>query len=155
MIEFGGFVYPRSTKDGADSAKPPGESAILALNPKREAAILRVTGWAHLYPGTLNVRVEPQDLESILLLSPLIKELPGDLVYPTRWAHIPKLRGGYLYYSGELRWVNGSTDVLFRRACNPSSLCCLEVFASSRLREHPGVDDDTKVYCVVCGSPPT
>lgn len=155
VIEFDGVVYPRSAKNGVDPESPPGESEILALNPKREAVILKATGWACLYPGTLNVRVEPRDLGGILLLSPSIKEPPGDVVYPTRWAHIPKLRAGYLYYSGELRWVNGSADVLFRRACNPSSLHCLEVFASSRLREHPGVIDDAKVCCVVRGVPST
>lgn len=151
VIEFGGVVYPRSTKDSADPTKPPGESAILALNPKREAAILKATGWAHLCPGTLNIRVEPQDLGSILLLNPSIKESPDDVIYPTRWAHIPKLRAGYLYYSGELHWASGSVDVLFRRACNPSSLCCLEAFACRRIREHSEVDDDARVYCIVRG----
>ena len=118
------------------------------LNPARRDRILRATGWAHLFPGTLNLKVTEDSVHRLLLCNPLIRELGDDVIYPPQYAHIPKLRVGYLYFEATLKKGDHVTPVLLRRACNPLPTR-IEAFSELRLRDALGVSDGDSVTCVV------
>ena len=56
--------------------------------------------WDSLEPGSLNLRVDDNAVASLAELEALICERPDEIYYPEEYAHIPKFRGGYKYYSG-------------------------------------------------------
>jgi CTP-dependent riboflavin kinase len=147
MLQFKGIVGSRSSRGGAPRG-PVGEAEILALNPKRRAAILAATGWNDVFPGTLNLEVEPVVVEHLLSCTPLIREKGEDVKYPDPYAHIPGLRIGYLYYAALIRNGDKSASVLIRRAVNPLR-GRVEAFADRNLRDLLGLSDGDWVLCEV------
>jgi CTP-dependent riboflavin kinase len=146
MIQFSGIVESRSSTGPA--ADPPGEADVLALNPARRSMILQAIGWTDLFPGTLNLKVEEDSVHRLLLCAPVIRERGSNVMYPPEYAHIPKLRVGYLYFRATIRRGDRVCSVLVRRACNPL-LTRLEVFSERKLRDALGVSDGDSVTCVV------
>lgn len=116
LMIFEATVTSRSSRK---KSGPPGESEVLALNPQRTKAILKATGWNTLAPGTLNLKVEAEVVHALLLHAPAITEPADSIVYPAEYAHIPKMRRGYLYYHAKLSYGGKSEWGLVRRACNP------------------------------------
>ena len=111
-------------------------------------AILRATGWADLVPGTLNLEVDPDAVHRLLLCTPAIREAGETVQYPLQYAHIPKLRVGYLYYQARLKVGAIAANVLIRRAANPLPNR-LEAFSDRHLRDTLGLSDGSTVMCEV------
>jgi hypothetical protein len=149
-MRFQGTVEQRSSVSRVrDPRDAPGEAEVLALNQQRRDAILQVTGWPTLFAGTLNLRVPEEYAHRILLCIPVIRERGEGVKYPDSHARIPKLRVGYLYFSGRITKGDLSRAVLFRRACNPLRKDLLEAFAEERLRDVLTLSVDTSVVCEV------
>ncbi len=145
MLSFRGIVGSRSSR-GAGG--PPGEADVLKLNPQRRDAILRATGWTDLVPGTLNLEVQEDAVHRLLLCVPAIRENGETVKYPPQYAHIPKLRVGYLYYSARLKVGGKAASVLIRRAVNPLPTR-LEAFSDHPLRDALALSDGDPVACEV------
>ena len=145
-MEFSGTVQSRSSAQ--PSRGPPGDAAILALNPARRDRILSATGWKDLCPGTLNLRVTPDIVHRLLLCVAVIRESAEHIVYPPESAHIPKLRIGYLYFQGRLKKQNSVISVLVRRACNPLA-DVVELLSECKLRDRLKLSDGDAIGCEV------
>jgi hypothetical protein len=135
-LTFNGAVYFRSSLPNASG--PPGEAAILALNPQRKERILAVTGWPNLEPGSLNLKVAADVLEALMDLQPAWIEDGSTVVYPASLSHIPKIRIAYLYFLGTAHARGKDYQVLVRRAQNPVP-GTVELFASVELRTFFGL----------------
>jgi len=146
MLQFAGIVETRSS--ASQSGGPPGEAEVLALNPHRQEAILKLTGWKELYPGTLNLGTGEETLQRLLLCETVWREDASQVKYPDHYAHIPRQRIGYLYYSGKVAKGGKSLPVLIRRACNPLKNR-LEIFSNIRLREQLQLEDGDIVTCEI------
>ena len=151
-IEFKGIVSSRSSKG---KHWPPGEAAIQALNPQRKALILHATGWATLFPGSLNIDVQETELQQLLKHEPLITEPGNTVIYPAGLEHIPKMRGEYLYFKAVVTSEERNEEVLVRIARNPVRLqgpvskVRLELLAPMRLRDAINLEDGCTVSCRV------
>ena len=146
MFVFKAVVGSRTS--GGQVGGPPGESEVLALNPQRRDRILQATGWKDLVPGTLNLEVSEEPVHRLLLCTPLILEKGEDVKYPHQYAHIPKLRVGYLYYWARIKKDEKVEAVLIRRACNPLKNR-LEVFSDSKLRRALSLSDRETIFCEI------
>lgn len=146
MIVFEAIVGSRSST--RPSVGPPGDAEILALNPHRRERILQATGWTDLFPGTLNLEVEEDSVHRLLLCTAAIREGGEGVVYPQQYAHIPKLRVGYLYFPGRIRKGDKTASVLIRRACNPLKTR-VEAFSEEKLRDALELSDGDSVVCEV------
>lgn len=144
MIVFQAKVGSRTS--GGQLGGPPGESEVLALNPQRREKILLATGWKDLVPGTLNLEVVEDSVHRLLLCMPVIREKGEDVKYPQQYAHIPRLRVGYLYYWARIRKDEKIATVLIRRACNPLKTR-LEAFSEHKLRDSLSLSDGETVVC--------
>lgn len=82
MYQFAGIVETRSS--APQSGGPPGEAEVLALNPHRKDAILKITGWKELYPGTLNLGTGEDTLQRLLLCETAWREDASQVKYPDR-----------------------------------------------------------------------
>ena len=147
MITFQGIVELRSSATAAVGG-PPGEAEVLSLNPERRDRILQATGWKTVFPGSLNLRVTEDCVHRLLLCIPIIRERGEEVVYPDAYSHIPKLRVGYLYFTGRITKGDTSAAVLFRRACNPLKNR-LEAFAETRLWDALGLFEGDSVVLEV------
>ncbi len=136
-IKFTGVVTSRSSKSNQG---PPGEKAILELNPQRLEGILEKTGWHSVEPGTLNLRVDNAVLASLLHSTPVLIEKAETVIYPEPWKHIPAMRRAYLYYDATARAKGKTQAVLVRRAENPVA-GRIELFADRNLRDFLAVKD--------------
>ncbi len=116
-MKFTGKVQFRSSRN--QSAGPPGEAQILALNPQRKTAILDATGWKRLVPGSLNLEVDPGVVTALEEYRPVIEEPWASITYPPPFQSIPQRRGGYYYYRAIASRGDHKQDVLVRRAINP------------------------------------
>lgn len=94
-VTFEGRVSSRSSNSASG---PPGERVILELNPQRKEAILQLTGWPLLEPGSLNLEVVESVIDLLPESSAALTEDGSTVEYPDGWKHIPVLRQGYLYY---------------------------------------------------------
>ena len=121
---------------------------MLALNTQRRDRILQATGWKELSPGTLNLEVPEDCVHRLLLCTAKIREGAEDVRYPEQYAHIPRLRVGYLYYNGRIRKGNKVALVLIRRACNPLKTR-LEALSEGKLRESLELSDGDSIVCEV------
>ena len=135
-LTFKGKVYLRSSLPNASG--PPGEAAILALNPQRIEKIVEVTGWPNLEPGSLNLQVAEGVLQALMDLKPRWIEDGSTVVYPPSLSHIPKIRIAYLYFLGTARATGKHQEVLVRRAQNPVP-GVVELFAPVKLKEFFGL----------------
>jgi hypothetical protein len=99
-----GSVRSRST---VGAGHTPSETTIHGLNPQREEAILALTGWPRLEPGTLNLEVPEVELGD-----PAWVEAGDTVAYPHPFTHIPTRRVAYQYYRGTIR----GQDILVRQA---------------------------------------
>jgi hypothetical protein len=130
---FTGQYDPRSSATGnRDPNQPPGETEIQRLNPGRSARILAATGWSHLAPGSLNLRVERSVVEQLASRQPVIDEPGRDIVYPASHQHIPRLREAYWYYAAVASKGENTEPVLVRRAKVPL-WTVVELFAACSL----------------------
>ena len=132
-MKFKGQVRFRSSV--APGQGPPGEAEIQKLNPLRVAEILRVTGWARLEPGSLNLQVDPSVVSELNQGTPTLFEDASTIKYPSPYGGIPRLRGGYSYYLGVVQVGSAEQEVLVRRAVNPRK-DRVELFAPVSLKEH-------------------
>jgi CTP-dependent riboflavin kinase len=138
-----GVVRFRSSRIDAPDG-PPGEAAVLALNPQRRDAILKVTGWPNLEPGTLNLEVAKGVVDSLLDFKPSLIESGDSIVYPVPYQSIPKMRGEYYYFTA-IGIAHGiSRDVLVRRA-KTAIPRRLELFAATSLKNDLTVGDGDTV----------
>jgi hypothetical protein len=129
-IRFTGQISARSS---VAKSGPPGEKAILELNPHRRERILTLTGWLSLEPGTLNLEVDATVLDLLQQTQPSMVEDASTIVYPKQWEHIPKMRKAYLYYKAAALTSSISTEVLVRRAQVPVP-GRVELFAAQNIR---------------------
>jgi len=148
MVTFSATVRSRSSRIKGGPPRPPSETKILRLNPQRREKILEATGWEQLFPGTLNSEVAKQSVRALLRCTPLFTEKGETVKYPEKFAYIPKLRGGYLYYSGRILKGDKRVSVLIRGACNPLTWL-LEAFSPEKLRDVLMLSDDETVTCEV------
>ena len=116
---FTGRIQLRSSAGGRAGTGPPGEAGIQRLNPSRESAIRRVTGWEALAPGSLNLMVEDSVVESLAGFQPTLEEAAAGIVYPPPHRDIPKIRKAYWYYAATARRGEREESVLVRRAMVP------------------------------------
>lgn len=149
-MKFEGIVRPRST---ANPNGPPGEAAVLKLNPQRGENILRVTGWTSLSPGSLNLGVSSDVPDKLLAFEPAWVEDAKNVIYPPQYAHIPIRRKKYFYYRGIASADGKSADVLVRRAEVPPYSGLAEVFAKCSLRTFLGVADGGVVEIQIVDGP--
>jgi CTP-dependent riboflavin kinase len=147
------FPATVSSRSSRGPGGPPGEADVLALNPQRRDRILQATGWSSLFPGSLNLEVTPDCVHCLLLHTPAIREDGENVRYPSAYAHIPKIRIGYLYFSGRLRNGDRVAPVLFRRAVNPLSNR-IEAFAEQQLRQTLSLSDGDIITCEVDDAEP-
>lgn len=141
MKEFTGTVSSRSSKSAVG---PPGERAILDLNPERRERILELTVWPSLYSGSLNLQVDDSVLDLLGQREPNWREDASHVLYPEGWKHIPVKRVAYLYYKGTARSRGMSVEVLVRRAQNPVP-GRVELFAANSIREKLELSDGDAV----------
>jgi hypothetical protein len=142
LYVFDGRVQFRSSV--SPGMGPPGEAEILALNPERERRIRSVTGWPRLQAGSLNLTVKPDVLEALAKFPPTLVEDGTAISYPSPYAHIPKVRGAYLYYAATFRLDELSEGVLVRRARNPVP-GRVELFAAISLKDTFGLSAGSQV----------
>lgn len=142
------FVATVSSRSSQKPGGPPSEREVLQLNPLRRERILQVTKWTDLFPGSLNLEVDADCVHRLLLCAPAIREDGEHVQYPAAYACIPKLRVGYLYFSGRLRKDDNMVPVLFRRAANPLARR-IEAFSSRSLRDALSLVDRDTVICEV------
>ncbi|EGQ9235547.1 TPA: DUF120 domain-containing protein [Vibrio alginolyticus] len=136
-MEISGTVSSRTNgRRGAIDA--PSESQILELNPSRKSKILSCTNWVEVAEGTLNLKVLERDFEQLTAPMAIFIEKGIDVVYPTGWSHIPKMREEYWYFKATLN----NEAVLVRRAKIPHSKSLIEVFAENKLRDKLGLKDN-------------
>lgn len=129
-IRFTGRVSSRSS---VATNGPPGEKAILELNPQRRVRILTLTGWPSLEPGTLNLEVDAGVLDLLQQAQTSLLEDARTIVYPDPWKSIPTRRKAYLYYKATASTSAASAAVLVRRAEIPVQ-GRVELFAAQNLR---------------------
>jgi hypothetical protein len=143
MMIINGLVRFRSSRiDGPNG--PPGEAAILALNPQRRDAILKVTGWANLEPGSLNLEVADGVVDTLMSFEPSLIESGNSIVYPAPYQHIPRMRGEYYYFTACGTAHGISRYVLVRRA-KTAIPRRLELFAATSLKNDLTVGDGDTV----------
>ena len=118
------------------------------MNPTRRDRVFQATGWKDLFPGTLNLKVTEDAVHRLLLCTPVIRERGDDVAYPPRYAYVPKLRVGYLYFRARIKNGDRVSSVLVRRACNPLPTR-IEAFSELKLRDTLGVADGDSVVCEV------
>lgn len=133
-MTFAGRVSQRSSAAGGGKGGPPGETPILALNPGRREAILRVTGWEILEPGSLNLEVADSVVTQLGEFEPTYVEPAAGVKYPAPYQSIPALRKAYWYYLAIARVGDTEEAVLVRRAENPLP-GRVELFAAVSLTE--------------------
>jgi hypothetical protein len=124
-IRLNGTVKLRSSATPASAnaqSGPPGEAALLAMNPQRATKICLLTGWPRLEPGSLNLIVPKGPFDALVRLTPLWAEDGATVSYPAPFAAIPKMRGPYLYFHASATTGDRREDVLVRRPTNPISL---------------------------------
>ncbi len=128
---------------------PPGEAEVLMLNPQRQAKLLAITGWGRVEPGTLNIECADALAEAALRNSALVwREEGTTVIYPPKYAGVPKIRRAYLYYRATLVFGAHEVPVLVRRAENPVR-GRVEVFAEQSLRASIGVVDGSTVVLLL------
>ena len=127
---------------------PPGESAIQALNPQRRDAILRLTEWDELHPGTLNVKVGSDVVPLLSKMAPNWREDGSDITYPLGFEYILKLRKAYLYFAGFAYYRDQSQSILIRIAENPISQL-VELLAAVGIRETFDLSDGDSLEIAV------
>jgi len=147
-LAFKGRVGFRSSKGGDG---PPGETAILDLNPQRRIKILEATGWSRLEPGSLNLDVDNSSFDLLLKQTPLLVEPSETIVYPEPYAQIPARRKAYLYYAATARAKNKTYAVLVRRAKVPGPIR-VELFAPESLKAFFGLLEGDTVEVEVGGA---
>lgn len=131
-MQFSGRFQRRSSDGRKNVVRPPGETEIQRLNPKRESDILSVTGWETLADGSLNLAVEQSVVEALARLTPTLDEPATGIVYPPPYENIPKIRKAYWYYAGTARRGERAESVLVRRAMVPVPNT-VELFAAESL----------------------
>ena len=136
-----GRVVSRSSKGRGGL---PSESELLELNPQREEKILKATGWKRVEPGTLNLRVDDNDVNRLLEVKETFFEPPDEVYYPTH-QYIPEERGGYNYYFATAKSEGKTQGVLVRRGKDNPLPGRLELFAEINLREHFRLKDDDEI----------
>jgi hypothetical protein len=131
-----GVVRLRSSllPESARKESPPGEAEVLRMNPHRADKLLAITGWSRLEPGTLNVVIAKELFDALLNIAPVWSEDGASITYPTRFAHIPKQRGPYLYYRARATAGERSEEVLLRRPQNAISTT-IELYAPVKLMD--------------------
>jgi hypothetical protein len=141
MLRFRGTVQFRSTATGGGSvaSAPPGEAEILELNPQRGQAILAVTGWGTIEPGTVNLRVEESVIAMLTGYAPAWVEEGDTIRYPASSGHIPLRRVRYYYYKATARSGDQAEATLIRRAHVPPYRGLLELFAATSLKKRFGL----------------
>lgn len=144
-VTFEGRVSSRSSNSASG---PPGERVILELNPQRKEAILQLTGWPLLEPGSLNLEVVESVIDLLPESSAALTEDGSTVEYPDGWKHIPVLRQGYLYYHATAQAKGESIEVLVRRARNPVP-GRVELFAARGIRTALGVVDGDTVEVIL------
>jgi hypothetical protein len=149
-LVFNGVVEFRSSLPNASG--PPGETAVLALNPQRIAAIREITGWDRLQPGSLNLSVDDAAVGHLKSLKPTWTEPGSSVRYPPNYAHIPRLRGAYLYYLGNVAVRDKTQEVLIRTAANGIANR-VELFAPDSLVMRFGLSAGDLVTVTVPASP--
>lgn len=139
-----GSVESRS--GGKRGLRAPSEAEILELNPGRAGRIRTAMEWDRVEPGSLNLHVDEEQIREVLASrDPALVEEPDDVVYPPgRCEHVPRKRGGYLYYSGSVAHHGVKIEVLLRRPVNPIR-CRAELFAPISLRDHLRLKDGESI----------
>jgi len=150
VFEFAATVSSRSSRKPGG---PPGEAEILTLNPQRRVMLLRVTGWTDLIAGTLNLEVAEDVVRRLSMYKPAVCEDAADVVYPEPYAHIPRLRGGYLYYFASIGSYDAIASALIRRAQQNPLARRIEAFSNLNLREALSLSDGDVVDCRVTDEP--
>ncbi len=145
-LRFTGTVGFRSSLPNASG--PPGETEVLALNPQRVTGILRVTGWTALEPGSLNLSVSNDVIDSLKKLTPTWEEDGATVIYPPGFEHIPRKRGAYLYFLAEAQVSGKRQQVLVRTARNALG-SRVELFAPVSLRSYFGLQQKNWVVVEV------
>ena len=141
MKPFKGRVSSRSS---ANLAGPPGERAILELNPERYEKLLELTGWSRLESGTLNLEVADAVVDGLLQTEPLWVEDASRVRYPMQWSHIPRRREAYLYYEATASAHEREIEVLVRRARIPVR-GRVELYADKSIRHALLVSDGDEI----------
>jgi len=145
-FSFTGRVGFRSSV--SDAKGPPGEAAILALNPRRVEGIRAATQWSRVEPGSLNLEVGDDVVPSLHALTPTWIEDGSSVVYPAGYEHIPKLRGAYLYYLAEAH-ANAKTEQVLVRTARNALLRRVELFAPLSLKDVFGLRSGDTLKVVV------
>ena len=138
---FKGTVRRRSSADPPRQPELAGEEDIFRCNPQREHRIMKETGWAEVFDGTLNLDVDEWVPTHLRAMPPLFWERPEDIRHPTHpW--IPAKRGGYIYYRAMVSARDKVQEVLVRLAKKPPSPNerGVELVAPVKLREHFQID---------------
>lgn len=130
---FKGKVQSRSSAPQARTG-PPGESEIQRLNPQRESAIRRVTGWDMLAPGSLNLAVDDSVVEALGNLEPALKELASAISCPQGYEAVPRIRRGCWYCPALAKSGGLEERALVRRAIAPVR-GVVELFAPESLTD--------------------
>lgn len=147
-FDFEGRVRFRSSKPGARG--PAGEAELMRINPDRARELCRVAGWDRVESGSLNLRVEAWVVEELSKLRPAYFEASDRIRYPNGKSRIPELRGGYLYYHGEISKSGHAVSVLVRRAKDKPLNGLVEVYAAVSLKERFGLREQDTVMVTVC-----
>lgn len=136
MLRISGVVKLRSSvaPKGARELSPPGEAEVLQMNPHRAKKLCAITGWGRLEPGTLNVVIAAEPFAALRNIAPVWIEDGASIVYPPRFANIPKDRGPYLYYRARATVCDRCEEVLVRRPTNAISTT-IELYAPVNLMD--------------------
>ena len=130
---FEGTYIPRSSEPGKDG--PIGEKELLENNPKRIELLKKVTGWSDFQKGSLNLLVAASVVKILGHLRELYFEDASLIRYPKDETNIAEMRGGYLYYNGEMISSDDNQGILVRRAKEKPLAYIVEVYAEVMLKE--------------------
>lgn len=138
---FEGTVRRRSSADPPIQPAVAGEAEIFRCNPQRKRRIMKETGWAEVFDGTLNLDVDARVPAHLRAMPPLFWERPEDIRHPTQ-PRIPERRGGYIYYKAIASARDKVQEVLVRLANKPPSPRerGVALVAPVKLREHLQID---------------
>jgi hypothetical protein len=131
--------------------RPPGEAEVLRMNPHRADRLCAITGWPRLEAGSLNLLIAAEPFEALMRVTPLWIEDGASIVYPPRFACIPKDRGPYRYYRARATVGERSEEVLVRRPTNAISTT-IELYAPVKLMASLRVANGDNVTVEIRGS---
>lgn len=142
MYHFEGIVESRSSNNRSG---PPGEAKIIIKNPIRVIKLLELAHLDRLEPGTLNLAVSPEVVETLKNKTPDWLEQSKDIIPPDDNYNAHEKRGGYKYFCGMSKVSDKASKIVLRIGATNPIKDRVELYSSHILRNFLLVKDGDKI----------